>query len=196
MSELHNPEAFYTALRRITGRLDERQVETINGLMSAAPHWPIGFMAYGMATAWHEARLAPIHELGGPKYLAKYDTGTLAKVLGNTPEADGDGVLYAGRGLVQLTGKTNYAKAGARLGIDLIANPDLALRPDVATRILVWGMETGAFTGRKLSNYMIDRGTHEAFIRCRRIINGTDKCDLIAQYADEMQEALDAGEWK
>ena len=28
-----------------------------------------------------------------------YDTGTLAKRLGNTPEADGDGQLYKGRGL-------------------------------------------------------------------------------------------------
>ena len=45
---------------------------------------------------------------------------------------------YVGRGLVQLTWRGNYAKAGAALGLDLVRNPDLALEPEVAARILVW----------------------------------------------------------
>ena len=193
---LSDPESFYKGVRQITGRLNQRQVDTITGLLNACAHWPVGFVAYALATAWHEARLEPIKEKGGNAYLSKYDTGRLAERLGNTPQADGDGILYAGRGLVQLTGRANYAKAGKALGVDLLKNPDLALQPDIATKILVWGMAGGHFTGRMLSDYIVDRGTHNAFVRCRRIINGTDCAEKIATYADQFQEALEQGKWK
>lgn len=194
--KIHNDEAFFKAIRNITGKLSQDQVDTINGLLSAASHWPIGWLAYGFATAWHEARLVPCHEKGSKAYLDKYDTGKLAEALGNTPEDDDDGILYAGRGLVQLTGRSNYRYAGTFLGIDLLSNPDLALRPDYATRILVWGMEGGKFTGKKLGDYITARGTHDQFVQCRRIINRLDRADLIAGYADQFQEALDQGGWK
>ncbi len=191
---LREPEAFYASVRKITGQLDDIQADTIKGLLVG--DWPIGFVAYGLATPWHECRLRPLHELGGRAYLSKYDTGKLAKDLGNTPEADGEGIKYAGRGLVQLTGRRNYKAAGEYLGIDLLGNPDLALEPSVAAEILVWGMETGAFTGKKLRDYIVDRGNRDAFVRCRRIINGSDRAELIAGYADRFQEALDKGQWK
>lgn len=205
MAALKNPAAFFVAVRRLTGPLNQVQVNTIQDLLVAASHWPISYVAYGLATAWHEARLRPIHEKGsgdGPDpdkwddHLQRYDTGKLAKQLGNTPEADGDGVRYAGRGLVQLTGTANYRKAGAALGVDLLKNPDLALRPDIATKILVWGMETGAFTGRRLSHYLLNEPANfEAFKRCRRIINGTDRDAKIADYALTFQNALTLGAW-
>ncbi len=45
--------------------------------------------------------------------------------LGNTPELDGDGYKYRGRGWIQLTGKTNYKSASNEFGQDFINNPDL-----------------------------------------------------------------------
>lgn len=188
--------AFFTALRKLTGKLSQTQVDTVLSVLGSAAHWPVGWLAYGLATAWHESRLMPIHEAGGPKYLAKYDTGELARRLGNTPEADGDGIKYAGRGLVQLTGLANYRKAGKYLGLDLVSDPDLALVPVNAAKILVWGMETGAFTARKLSDFIGERGTIPDFINARRIINGTDKAGVIAEYASSIQDAIIAGAWR
>jgi putative chitinase len=193
---LSNPPAFYAEARKITGSLDQVQVDTINRLLEAANEWPLGWVAYALATAWHECRLKPIKELGGPKYLKKYDTGRLAAALGNTPEADGDGIKYAGRGLVQLTGRANYKKAGEFLGVDLLANPDLALQPEHATRILVWGMEGGKFTGKKLADYLNGwQGKLPQFQQARRIINGQDRASDIAKYAERFQEALAVGGW-
>ena len=55
------------------------------------------------------------------------------KDLGNT-EA-GDGYKFRGRGFIQLTGKDNYKRYGKRIGVDLIANPDLANDPEVAVKL-------------------------------------------------------------
>ena len=65
----------------------------------------------------------------------KYDVGTsIGKVLGNTQP--GDGPRFKGRGYVQLTGRDNYTKIGAQIGVNLIADPDRANDPEVAGRIL------------------------------------------------------------
>jgi putative chitinase len=48
-----------------------------------------------------------------------------------------EGYLYRGRGLIQLTGKNNYAKYSKLLGIDLVKNPDLANDPKIAKDIAV-----------------------------------------------------------
>lgn len=192
---MRDPAKFFGELRKTTGALNQTQVDTISLLLTAASQWSVGWLAYALATAWHEARFISQFEKGGPGYLAKYDTGELAKRLGNTPEADGDGIKFAGRGLVQLTGTTNYRNAGKYLGIDLIANPDLALDPAIATKILIWGMQTGAFTGRKLADYIGEQGNLESFRQARRIINGMDRAGDIAGYAIAFQQAVLLGKW-
>lgn len=60
--------------------------------------------------------------------------------LGNGPEASGDGFRYRGRGIVQLTGKENYAKLSASLnkGDELIKNPDLVAEPEYALHSACW----------------------------------------------------------
>ncbi len=53
--------------------------------------------------------------------------------LGNTHR--GDGPTYKGRGLLQLTGRANYADYGKALGVDLVNNPTLAAQPALSLRI-------------------------------------------------------------
>jgi peptidoglycan hydrolase-like protein with peptidoglycan-binding domain len=79
----------------------------------------------------------PISEYGGPAYFTKMYEGR--KDLGNTQP--GDGARYHGRGFIQLTGRANYRAYGAKLGLPLEQNPDLALQPDVAARILAQYMK-------------------------------------------------------
>ncbi|VVN71118.1 hypothetical protein PS689_00430 [Pseudomonas fluorescens] len=92
-----------------------------------------------IAQIGHESgQLRYVRELGGDKYLSKYDTGKLAERLGNTPEADGDGQLYCGRGLIQITGRANYAECGEALGLGLISHPELLEQPQHAAMSAAW----------------------------------------------------------
>ena len=97
--------------------------------------------------------------------------------------------IYYGRGYVQLTWLSNYKIMGKLLGVDLVNQPELALDHKIAADIMVVGMTQGKFTGKKLSDY-ISRGVRAEFVNARRIINGTDKANLIADYAVKFMNAL------
>lgn len=58
--------------------------------------------------------------------------------LGNGDTASGDGWKFRGRGLFQLTGRENYAKASAALKVDLVADPDLVALPEHAALTAAW----------------------------------------------------------
>lgn len=57
---------------------------------------PLKVSAFLSQIAVESGELLYTRELGNNAYFAKYDTGTLAKRLGNTPEADGDGAKFKG----------------------------------------------------------------------------------------------------
>ncbi|WP_122563411.1 glycoside hydrolase family 19 protein [Pseudomonas viridiflava] len=117
-----------------------------------------------IAQIGHESgQLRYVRELGNDSYLAKYDTGQLALRLGNTPDADGDGQLYRGRGLIQVTGRANYEACGEALGLDLLRQPELLERPDHAAMSAAW------FWDRANLNALADKGD---FLMITRRING------------------------
>ena len=187
---------FFAAIRRelFDGALTPVQVYRMEVLLDAciAANWPLAFTAYALATAHHEtANWSHMKELGGEAYLKRmYDKAGLrpakARELGNTEP--GDGVKFAGRGYVQLTGRSNYVKAGKALGLDLLKEPGKVEEPTIAAKVLIWGMATGAYTGKASRDYLLKRPPD--YVNARRIINGTDKASLIASYAKEFEAAL------
>lgn len=186
----------------------------VDGVSAALDAWEARYtqrtslpqLAYCFATAFHETggTMQPIREIGDTAYFTKlYDIAgrnpERARKMGNTRR--GDGVKYRGRGLVQITWKSNYAKATVRLqvlgvlqpGESLVDTPDLALRRDVAVALLFEGMEQGWFTGVDLDDTiddLLNGDEHADFIAARRIINGTDKAALIAGHAKAFLGAL------
>ncbi|MBC3410266.1 glycoside hydrolase family 19 protein [Pseudomonas sp. SWRI51] len=119
-----------------------------------------------LAQVGHESgQLRYVRELGNDQYLAKYDTGKLAARLGNTPEADGDGQKYRGRGLIQVTGYANYQRCGEALGLDLLAHPELLEQPEHAADSAGW------FWHQASLNSLADKGP-SAFETITRRING------------------------
>jgi putative chitinase len=59
----------------------------------------------------------------------------------------GDGVRFKGRGLIQVTGRTNYGDCGRALGVDLISNPKRLADPDLASRSAGWYWSTRQLNG-------------------------------------------------
>lgn len=173
---------FYAAVRSnpFPGQIRQRQVEGVGTLVSAFERagWPVAWAAYGLATAYHEtaATMQPIYEIGkgNGKPYGKPDPLT--------------GQTYYGRGFVQLTWLANYEKAQKELGFPLSSQPDFAMRTDIAAAIMIRGMSEGWFTGKKLSDYL--NSPIPDYRNARRIINGTDKADLIAGYARVFAAAL------
>lgn len=111
------------------------------------------------------------HESGSLNYQkeiasgAAYDTGRLAARLGNTPQADGDGQKYKGRGYIQLTGTTNYKLFNEFTGrqYDLMNHPERVEQPDLAM------MAAGWFWSRNKLNSLADR---DDILAITRKING------------------------
>lgn len=102
------------------------------------------FMAQMKHESWDFERMKEKAQPGVKDYYAKrYDvkySPKTARILGN--KHAGDGARYHGRGFVQLTGRDNYRMASDALGLDLIKNPELASKPEIAAKIAVWYWQT------------------------------------------------------
>ena len=163
---------FFAGIRSLS-RLTQSQVDGFNAVLDAAPaNMPRKQLAYCLATAWHETAgtMQPIEEYGRGKGRPYGPTG------------------YWGRGYVQLTWDYNYKKAGAELGVDLYGNPKLALDPGIAAKIMFRGMTEGWFTGKKLDDFITAKVVN--YRGARRIINGMDRAEQIAAYANLFAAAL------
>lgn len=71
----------------------------------------------------------------------RYDVGSLAVRLGNTPVDDGDGEKYKGRGLIQITGRKNYELISKTYRVDFLSNPELLASPEWAVKSSLWFWE-------------------------------------------------------
>ena len=101
---------------------------------------------------WAHGLAQVMHESGGLRYSEELASGKAyegRKDLGNTRR--GDGIRYKGRGLIQVTGRSNYTKYKAYCGYDVVEQPELLSRPVGAVRSAMWYWKTNAL------NYYADR---------------------------------------
>lgn len=189
----YNKEKFFEDYKQNFGQIkNQKTVDTINSILNKAEEDKIDkrHLAYMFATSYHEAKdvnnihdFYPLIERGSYKYITDqyWHNIRVRGWLGN--KSIDDAWNYRGRGLVQLTGRTNYE----RFGIE--DNPDKALDPDKAVEIMFVGMEKGMFTGKDLDDYINEN--KKDYYNARRIINGVDKASLIAGYAERFEKILE-----
>lgn len=189
-------EFFHRIRPLFGGRLSQSQVDGTKVLLGATQGLPIEHRAYILATAYHETAhtMQPVRETMAStdaqaisRLDAAWSKGQLKWVKQPYWRRDADGKAWFGRGYVQLTHKINYSRAGQEIGLALVGDPSLALRPEVSAAIIVRGMRNGWFTGKKLSDYLPGD-----YVNARRIVNGTDRAVQIAGYARSFENALRA----
>lgn len=196
------------------GTLTEAQVKGVTLIIQECQKIgvPIPFIAYIIATAFHEtggkfgvsvenlnyttaARIRAVWPnifktvadakpfVRAAQKLANFVYGRSGNTLGNN--RPGDGWLYRGRGWVQITGRANYRKYG------LEDTPEKASLIENAVHILVSGMVYGKFTTRRLSDYYDNNSGKFDAVKARAIVNGKDKASLIAMHYEAILAALE-----
>lgn len=113
-----------------------------------------------LAQIGHESgRLRHAREIWGPTHAQQRYEGRAD--LGNTQP--GDGSRYRGRGLIQITGRSNYQQVSSALGVDFVSQPELLETPQYAVQSATW-----FWTSRRL-NQLADAGD---VVGITRRING------------------------
>lgn len=173
-----NKELFYQKIRidLFPHTISDKQVDGMEAILNeweARAFTDLRWLAYILATVYHETgkTMNPVKEYGGEKYLKskKY-------------------YPYYGRDLVQTTWLENYKKVRDFTGVDVVTIPDLITDLTVAAKVAIEFMNKGYYTGKKLADYF-DADT-EDWINARRIINGTDRANMIAGYGYRFHGAL------
>ena len=140
-------------------------------------------LAYFLATiAVESGELRYTEEIASGK---EYDTGKKALALGNTPQADGDGQLYKGRGLIQITGKNNYVAYSNAMGFDFYSSKDrvkMLIYPANAVRSACWFWKTHGL------NEIADKNDG---VKVRKKVNGgLNGFDAFLKYVVTAKEVL------
>lgn len=196
-----NRQTFFTEIRPMFGgTLSQSQVDGLNAILDANEIYRVGNkqFAYILATVYHETGVAinkqlirtmqPVEEMGkgkDRKYGQKVKHNGEAYIL---PDK-----IFYGRGHTQNTWYEIYEKLtelAKKQGYDwdFLNNPDLLLQMQPSIWAMFEAMKIGLYTGRKLSDYINTQKCD--YVNARRIINGTDKAELIARYANQFYNIL------
>jgi len=123
-----------------------------------------------------------MEEIWGPtEAQMKYEPTTdVSENLGNTEP--GDGALFKGRGVIQITGRYNYGKYGDMLGIDLISSPTIASTPQIAFST------AGAYWESHGLNELADQEDFETITK--KINGGLNGYEDRCKYYDRAKDVL------
>lgn len=205
-------KVFFDAVRQdpFGGRLTAGQVD---GCVSILGEWErrkltdLRHLAYMLATPFHETAgtMQPVIETRQPSEDKNPSVDTAiarlerAWAAGKMPwvktaywRKDADGFSWLGRGLPQVTHKSNYTWAEAETGVPFTKNPDLMLKMEHAVPVMFIGMLKGKFTGRRLADYF--SSNEDDPVNARRIINATESAVKVAGYHRAFLKALKAAD--
>ncbi len=188
-----NRKAFFDTIRPLFGgSLKQTQVDGLSIILDEAEKrstWRNN-LAYVLGTTFHETNetMQPVREA---YWLSE---AWRKKHLRYWP--------WYGRGFVQLTWGDGYRNADNKLALKgaLVADPDLAMKPEIAVQILFSGMEDGWFTRRKDSDFINAADESDAkdlreYIAARKVVNGADRAAKIGGYAIKFEHALTAADY-
>ncbi len=199
---------FFSLIRKslFSGKMAQGQVDGIEAILLACERAGVSdlrYIANVLAQCYHETggQMLPVKET---VYASSTDRNPSdAEVIRRLDAAFRAGKLpwvktvywrsgWFGRGLIQITHEDNYRRVGQAIGVDLVANRDLALSLGVAATIAVVGMRDGLFTRQKLADFFNDKS--DAPAAARAIVNGDVKAigPAIARYHSAFLAALKA----
>ncbi|OCP37929.1 hypothetical protein [Ensifer sp. LC163] len=178
------------------GRLTQAQIDGMNAVLDEWQRRGLRdrrWLANMLAQEFHETggRMQPVRET-----FASSDAQAIARLEKASSDAklkwvkkpywrkNRRGLAFFGRGPIQITHESNYAKFG------IADHPEKALDLETGVRIMFDGMLEGKFTGRRLPDYF--NIATDGPVGARKIVNGTDKAKLIAGYHKNFLDALDA----
>jgi hypothetical protein len=181
-------DKFFSIVRsKVHKKVTEAQVESYNCIFK---YWheeklkDKRWLGYALATAWHESHMHPVREGFGSHAKAvaaaryAWNKGWPKKPYHlKHPET---GKVYYGRGLVQITYAANYLKVGQQIGLGdtLYRNPDLALDPKIAVKLMFHGMRKGSYRVEKQKSIMRDCGSPvKKYVRASLGLYFNNKCE-------------------
>jgi murein DD-endopeptidase MepM/ murein hydrolase activator NlpD len=196
----HAPGYGKTARHTIPALTVDHYNEVFDAWDQDASLTDLRWLAYILGTAYHETGFVvrPVRETGRDNDEAVIALLEAAYVKGRLKKRywlrEPNGQSYYGRGFVQLTWAANYKRVGEKIGLEsrLYDKPDMALERPPSVKILYRGMIDGLYTpGHSLPRYFA-AGKDADWVNARRIVNGYDKADQIADYAKTYLSALRA----
>lgn len=143
---------------------------------------PVRIAAF-LAQVGHESgQLRYNKEIWGPTTAQKGYEGR--KDLGNVVK--GDGIKFKGRGLIQLTGRSNYKAFSDAVGVDFVSTPELVETPRYAVMTACW------FWKSKKLNVFADSGNFKGLTKA---INGwynglEDRLQIWERAKKELQKSV------
>jgi putative chitinase len=179
MPAIERPSLWHTAINAAMQEFEINSPARIAAFLSQIAHESdqcrgiqerLAYSAVGLTRTWPKRfptlELARPYEYNAEK-LANY---VYANRLGNGAPDTRDGFRFRGRGLIQMTGRSNYAAVSKALGIDFVANPDSLLDPRNAAMSAAWFWKTRGLS--ELADDRTDDDDNEDFRQITRVING------------------------